>query len=90
MIHVTDRAREQFRRTLAAIAGSRPDHRLRLDRTASGQLGLFKDTEHDEDQVVEHDGAPILLISSDVSRALDGRTIDVTDGDDGPRFIVRR
>ena len=87
MVHVTERAREMFRDTLEQITDT-PSVALRLGPTRSG-LAVFPDTPKDEDEVIEHDGQPVLLIDPEVSEALAGKTVDVEDHVEGSRFVLR-
>jgi hypothetical protein len=43
-----------------------------------------------DDEVIEHKEQTVLLIDHEVSTALAGKTIDVDEHPDGPRFVVRR
>jgi iron-sulfur cluster assembly protein len=88
MIHVTERAREMLKEALDEVIEGAPVT-LRLGPTPSG-LGLFPDTPRDDDEVVEHEGQPILLIDRDVGEALANKTIDVEESDDGSRLVLRR
>ena len=88
MLQVTERARESFKSTLEQLVED-PDAMLRIGRTDSG-LGLFPDTQKDDDQVILHDGRALLLIDQDVSETLANTAIDVEDHADGPHFVVRR
>jgi len=87
MVHVTERAREMFKEALEQI-GDAPSLVLRLGPTGSG-LGVFPDSPRDEDHIIEHDGQVVLLIDSEVSEALAGKTVDVEDDPDGARFVLR-
>jgi hypothetical protein len=55
MLQVTERARKSFKSTLEQLVED-PDAMLRIGRTDSG-LGLFPDTQKDDDQVILHEGA---------------------------------
>jgi Fe-S cluster assembly iron-binding protein IscA len=88
MLQVTERARKSFKSTLEQLVED-PDAMLRIGRTDSG-LGLFPDTQKDDDQVILHDGRALLLIDQEVSETLADTTIDVEDHADGPRFVVQR
>ena len=87
MLQMTERARESFKSTLQLVED--PDAMLRIGRTDSG-LGLFPDTQKDDDQVILYDGRALLLIDQEVSETLANTTIDVEDQADGPHFVVRR
>lgn len=87
MIHVTARARERFKEALDDMV-DRPGLVLRLGPTGAG-LGVYLDTRQDDDHVVEHEGQAVLLVGRDVSEALAGKTIDVEESTEGPRFVLR-
>jgi len=88
MIQVTERARETFKSKLDHMIES-PGLSLRIGRTDSG-LGVFPDTVKDDDQIIEHDGRPVLLIDQEISETLADTTIDVEEHADGAHFVVRR
>ena len=88
MVHVTERAREVFRERLEHLT-DRAHIALRIRTTDSG-LGLFPDTAHDDDQVIDHEGLTVLLIDREVSEALAGKTIDVEELAGRARFVLRR
>jgi Fe-S cluster assembly iron-binding protein IscA len=92
MVDITERAREMFKARLDHMTDrliDRSDVALRIGATSSG-LGVFPDTRTDDDEVIEHKGKTVLLIDHEVSTALAGKTIDVDEHPDGPRFVVRR
>ena len=71
MLQVTERARKSFKSTLEQLVED-PDAMLRIGRTDSG-LGLFPDTQKDDDQVILHEGA---LCSSSTRKCQDARGHD--------------
>lgn len=54
------------------------------------QAGLALDYPEEGDQVVEHNGHPVLVIDQVVGRVLDGTTVDVTDTPEGERLTIHR
>ena len=88
MIQVTERARETFKNKLEDLI-ERPGVMLRIGSTDSG-LEIFPDTLKDDDQIIEHDGRPVLLIDQEVSETLADTTIDVEQQADGARVVVWR
>jgi hypothetical protein len=46
------------------------------------------DTQHDGDEVLEHNGEPIMVLSPDVYSTLTDATIDVQTSPEGPRLVV--
>lgn len=89
MVNVTDRAKEELRKALTA-GHSEPGVGLRLDASAPGQFGLTPDRGREGDQVVEHEGAPVLFISEEISTALDGATIDCHDTPEGRQLVISK
>lgn len=80
--------REQLWRALDEIAED-PEQGLRFGPTSPGQLGVFPDIEQEDDQVVEHDGHPVLVLDREIVDALAGWTIDVEETEEGPRFVLK-
>src|SRR5918992_516456 len=76
MITVTEAAKELF------LNAEYPDDTvLRLDpvvdqSTGEAQIGISAGEPMSDDQVVEHNGEPLLCIAAPVSEALDGSTLD--------------
>ena len=91
MIQVTERARETFKNSLEDLEDliERPGVMLRIGSTDSG-LEIFPDTLKDDDQIIEHDGRPVLLIDQEVFETLADTTIDVEEHADGARVVVWR
>lgn len=89
MINVTDRARERLKEVRDSQV-ERVDATLRLGPTRQGELGVFPDTAKLGDQVVERDGAPVLLIAPDLALKLAGATIDYEQQGESARFTLRR
>ena len=40
--------------------------------------------------MIEHEGSPLLLIGEDVSKPLDGATIDLTETPQGGQLVIRK
>ena len=89
MITVTERAAEELRSTLMTV-DPEPEQILRLVYTDDSGFALTLDVERDGDQVVESEGQKVLLVAADITSAVSGATIDVHDGEDGPRLIISR
>jgi Fe-S cluster assembly iron-binding protein IscA len=88
MVHVTDRAREQLRAVRDRVA-QRPEVCLRLRPNEKGRFGLYPDTEREGDQVVEHDGTPVLVIGRDMAAAMAGGTIDFEEREGKAHWTLR-
>jgi Fe-S cluster assembly iron-binding protein IscA len=87
MVMVTDRARVALR---GALSRSIDDAEvgLRLDVSDDGGLALYPDRAKAGDEIVKHEGNVLLVISDDISRPLDGATIDVAETPEGDRLVV--
>ncbi len=87
MVTVTDRAKDELQTALTTHTANL-EQGLRLVVTPAGQLGLGLDVVRDGDEIVEHNGAKVLLIGSDLSPLMDGSTVDVEYGLEGPRLTI--
>ena len=87
MLNVTDKAAAAFQKMLEGSREAEGDV-LRLSQSA-GEIGLAIDQEHEGDQVVEYEERKVLAIESDVSKKLDGATIDVVDSPEGQRLVLQ-
>jgi len=89
MLTVTESAKGLLKEILTAHSDD-PEMGVRLLLNSPGQLGLVLGEEEPGDQVVEHQGSKVLLVSSDLAMALEEITLDVSDTDDGPKLIVQK
>jgi Fe-S cluster assembly iron-binding protein IscA len=87
MLTVTENAKQFLKETLAAHNDDL-EERPRLILETSGQLGLALGIEGKDDQVIEHEGAKVLLISPEVASAVEQLTMDVENTADGPQLVV--
>lgn len=87
MLTVTDGAKRLLKETLEAHTDD-PETTIRLAVKEEGQLGIILDTESEGDQVVEHEGARVLLVSSELATDLQGSTLDIQETADGQKLIV--
>jgi Fe-S cluster assembly iron-binding protein IscA len=77
MVMVTERAKTYLKESvLSKIQATTPGVSARLAQTEAGKLSVFPDKEMEGDQVVEHEGAIVLLIDGKLSGRLTGATID--------------
>jgi Fe-S cluster assembly iron-binding protein IscA len=88
MVHVTDRARHRLRAIRNAVA-ERPEVCLRFRSNGKGQFGLYPDTPREGDQVIEHDGMPVLVLGRDIAAAMTGGTIDVEEIEGSAHWTLR-
>lgn len=89
MVSVTERAKKKLKE-LVTTQTDDPSVGLRLDRTSSGQLGIFPDRERTDDQVVEHQGAVVLLVGQNIAQTVGDTTIDYDESGPGPRLVIRK
>lgn len=89
MLNVTDRARAKLKELLETESDDRSVS-LRLGKMASGALGVFPDRGRADDQVVEHDGAAVLLVGQDIAENVKDTTIDYEESGAGPGLVVKR
>ena len=88
MVTVTTRAKEALARIRASANVSDPTVGLRLEKAAAGRFGLFPDQEKPGDQIVEHEGAKVLLIDDELTEALAGTKIDGEATDQGLQLVI--
>jgi hypothetical protein len=88
MIHVTDRVRKKLKAMRDEVA-ERPEVCLRLRSNEKGVVGLYPDIQREGDQVVEHDGTPVLVIGPTMGAAMSGGIIDVEDIDGKTHWTLR-
>lgn len=88
MIHVTERAREMIKETLDDVL-EEPELVLRLGPISSA-LALYLDSQNDDDEVIEHEGRAVLLVSRELSAELGGAAIDVEEAADGSHIVLLR
>ena len=84
MLTVTESARKALKNMLDS-AEAQPEQSLRLVEE-QGNYGLTLDTKREDDQVVEHEGATVLLVGADVKTQLESVVLDLQDTPGGPRL----
>lgn len=89
MLTVTESAKQILKETLQEHSDD-PETSIRLSVQEGGQFGIKLDSESEGDQVVEHDGAKVLLVASGLSNVLEGRTMDVHDTEEGPKLYITK
>ncbi len=87
MVSVTERAKDRLKRIWSNNA-EESQQGLRLCSLIPGKYDLIVDREQEGDQVVEYEGARVLLVSDEVSRSLDGGVVDFVFIEGQPRLIV--
>jgi Fe-S cluster assembly iron-binding protein IscA len=88
MLTVTERAAQELKGILEAHAVE-PEQVLRLVRETQG-FSLRLDKEGAGDEVVESEGATILLIDEQLSPIVDGAVVDCIDTPEGPRLTITK
>jgi Fe-S cluster assembly iron-binding protein IscA len=89
MVTVTERAKEKLKELLQSETDD-PSVSLRLVTAPSGELGMFADRERDDDQIVEYQGAALLLVNEGVASTIGDATIDYDDSEPAPRLVMTR
>jgi Fe-S cluster assembly iron-binding protein IscA len=89
MLTVTEGAK-QLLKEMRRVHSDDPEACLRLSVDSDGQFGLALDSALEEDQVVEHEGAKVLLVTPGLATALEGNTLDVQDTADGPKLVISK
>jgi Fe-S cluster assembly iron-binding protein IscA len=90
MVTVTTRAKEALARMRTSANVSDPTVGLRLEEAAEGRFGLFPDHEKPGDQIVEHEGAKVLLIDDELAELLAGARIDGQTTDQGLQLVIAK
>ena len=89
MLTVTKEAKLLLKETLTKHSED-PQTGIRLSVNAGGQFTIVLDNESEGDQVVEHDGAKVLLVSSGLATDLEGSTLDVRDTQEGRKLFLSK
>lgn len=89
MVTVTERAKERLKELLETRTED-TSVGLRLEVTPSGEFAVFPDQEWADDQVVEHQGAAVLLVGQEIAQKVERTTIDCDDAGPRPRLLIRR
>jgi len=84
MLNITADARRICSATVRQLSGTGAIKCLRLV-LEEGNTSIFFDVPRASDEIVHHDGLPILAVPEPLARSLAGRTLDVKD--DG-QFVI--
>ena len=87
MICVTERAKQELKKLLTTSVDW-PGARLRLIDRGQGRLGLGIDIEAPGDQVIEYEGAVLLIVEPGLASNLKQITLDVDDTPIGPELVI--
>ena len=86
MVTVTEEAAAFLKTMIDDRNGDRP---LRIV-FEDNQPSLAFDDEQQGDQVIDHDGTPVLLLGEAAQSTLDGLTITCVDTDNGTQLTIQR
>jgi Fe-S cluster assembly iron-binding protein IscA len=89
MVMVTDRAKTYLMESVPSQIDA-PGVCVRLAANSPGELVLVPDTEKEDDEVVELEGATVLLIDGPLSSQLSGTTIDCVESPRGAQLTIQR
>lgn len=88
MITVTPRAKQRLSELMRART-SEPGTSIRLEAAGPGSFGLVPDRLRPGDHVVEYEGLPVLLLSSELAERLAGWSMDYDDSRGGSEVMLR-
>ena len=88
MVTVTERAKEKLKELLQGETDD-PSLALRLATAPSGEFGMFPDREREDDQIVEYQGAAVLVVGAEMVTAIGDATIDYDDSGPDRRLVMR-
>jgi Fe-S cluster assembly iron-binding protein IscA len=89
MLTVTESAKQLLKGMLQTHSDD-PEASLRLSADPDGRFGIALDSEAEGDQVVEHEGAKVLLVASTLAPMLEEVTLDVQDTAEGPKLVMSK
>ena len=88
MVTVSERAKDRLLEQKEAANLPAADVALRVAAGPTGQWMLVADRQRQDDQVVEHRGATVLLVDPVAQSALDGVQVDCVETTDGDVELV--
>ena len=88
MLEVTEIARERLKVLLDANTED-PEDGIRLTLGEDQKLDIVISKEKPGDQVIEHEGAKVLLLEPIVAEALSNIIVDTEDSSSDSKFILR-
>lgn len=88
MILVSELAKTVLLESLQA-SGVPSDQGLRLRVSANGFL-LETDQPTQQDRVIQHEGAAVVIVDTGIESAIGDAIIDVADSPEGPELVFRR
>ena len=90
MVTVTEGAKQELGKMLTGANADDPEVGLRMVQNVPGEFSLTLDKKHENDQVVDNEGAKVLFIGNDLSEVLDGVTIDFKETPEGSRLVMSK
>jgi Fe-S cluster assembly iron-binding protein IscA len=89
MLTVTEGAKQLLKETLKEHSED-PQTGIRLSIKEGGQFMIVLDNESEGDQVVEHEGAKVLMVSSNLATDLSESTLDVRETQEGKKLFLSK
>jgi len=90
MVHVSERAKQVLLERKQEANIREPEVGLRVAVDPSGQWVLVADHPRADDQLVEHEGTTVLLVSPDAQTVLAGMKVDCLETPEGEVELVLR
>ena len=87
MINVSERAKYELKKLLTKYTDM-PQGRLRLMDRVHGRLGLDLDIEIANDEQVEYDGSPVMVVERELAESLKGVILDIEDSSEGSKLVI--
>jgi len=87
MLIVSEGAKKELKNLLAASVDM-PQARLRIVDRGQGRVGLGLDIEMPGDEVIEHEGAGVLVVEHGLATSLDGVILDVENTVEGTELVL--
>jgi Fe-S cluster assembly iron-binding protein IscA len=89
MLTVTEEAKQLLKETLQKHSED-PETGIRLSVKEEGQFSIILDNQSEGDQVVEHEGAKVLMVSPDLANDLTDSILDVRDTQEGKKLFLSK
>jgi len=87
MVNVTERAKDRLKELLTAKSDD-PSVGFRLEQTRPGEFGVLPGRGRANDQVIEHQGAVVLLVGQEIAQTLEDTTIDYDESGPDSRLVM--
>lgn len=91
MVTVTALAAEKLKEGLqAATTDSEVCIRLAISSSVPNRIEMVLDKAKEEDQIVENEGAQLILLDPDIAQLLEGMVIDYEESPQGSKFTLTK